>query len=120
MDVSLCTTSSWTRFFLLSDKLGKCYLCRSGPVCRSTHAPNLLDGHNFLVSATEAGNLAIWNLDKRVLVTQYQNAHRGGVTSLQFFDREPLLLSSGQDNSVKLWIFDQQNGEPRYIFAYQA
>ncbi|KAJ8578842.1 hypothetical protein ON010_g361 [Phytophthora cinnamomi] len=37
-------------------------------------------------------------------------AHDGAVVSLQFLTNEPLLLSSGSDNSIKLWIFDHLNG----------
>eukprot|EP01127_Copromyxa_protea_P001324 TRINITY_DN11347_c0_g1_i1.p1 TRINITY_DN11347_c0_g1~~TRINITY_DN11347_c0_g1_i1.p1 ORF type:complete len:891 (+),score=165.54 TRINITY_DN11347_c0_g1_i1:16-2688(+) len=73
------------------------------------------DGHNFMVSGTASGNIVVWNLEKRVMVTQYQSAHRGPVTTLRFFEREPLLMTSGTDNSLKIWIFDQLNGSPRLL-----
>eukprot|EP01126_Amoeba_proteus_P026200 TRINITY_DN2597_c0_g1_i10.p1 TRINITY_DN2597_c0_g1~~TRINITY_DN2597_c0_g1_i10.p1 ORF type:complete len:925 (-),score=181.40 TRINITY_DN2597_c0_g1_i10:62-2836(-) len=73
------------------------------------------DGHNHLVSGTDVGSLVIWDLDKRCLLSQYRNAHCGPVVSLQFFYREPILLTSGNDNSLKIWIFDQIDGSPRLL-----
>lgn len=44
-----------------------------------------------------------------------KDAHDGAIVSLHFFPREPVLLSSGADNSVKMWIFDSQDGEARLL-----
>jgi U3 small nucleolar RNA-associated protein 21 len=71
------------------------------------------DGHSHMVSGTEGGNIAVWNLEKRSLITQYQSAHNGPLSSLQFFEREPIMMTSGSDNSIKMWIFDKADGTPR-------
>jgi hypothetical protein len=37
------------------------------------------------------------------------------VVSLHFFTGEPVLMSSGGDNAIKQWIFDQEDGAPRLL-----
>ena len=37
------------------------------------------------------------------------------VVSLHFFAGEPVLMSSGADNALKQWIFDQEDGAPRLL-----
>lgn len=42
-------------------------------------------------------------------------AHESRVSSLYFLPREPLLVSSGVDNSLKMWIFDAADGSARLL-----
>jgi hypothetical protein len=49
-----------------------------------------------------------------------QGAHAGAVSSLYFFPREPLLLSGGGDNSLKMWIFDAADGTARLLKSRQG
>ena len=46
--------------------------------------------------------ISIWNLEKRKLQTVVKDAHDGPVVALHFLAREPVLLSSGADNSIKV------------------
>ncbi|CAH0521881.1 unnamed protein product [Peronospora belbahrii] len=62
------------------------------------------------VSGSRSGDIAVWNLQSKRLESVITAAHDGAVVSLQFLANEPLLLSSGTDNSIKLWIFDHLNG----------
>ncbi|GMF40092.1 unnamed protein product [Phytophthora fragariaefolia] len=64
----------------------------------------------LVVSGSRSGDIAVWNLQTKRLESVITDAHDGAVVSLQFLANEPLLLSSGTDNSIKLWIFDHLNG----------
>ncbi|KAL4123846.1 hypothetical protein PRIC2_009692 [Phytophthora ramorum] len=64
----------------------------------------------LVVSGSRSGDIAVWNLQTKRLESVIAAAHDGAVVSLQFLANEPLLLSSGTDNSIKLWIFDHLNG----------
>lgn len=64
----------------------------------------------LVVSGSKSGDIAVWNLQTKRLESMITGAHDGAVVSLQFLANEPLLLSSGTDNSIKLWIFDHLNG----------
>lgn len=64
----------------------------------------------LVVSGTVSGDIAIWNLQEKRLESMIANAHDGAVVSLVFLPNEPLLLSSGADNSIKMWIFDHLHG----------
>ncbi|RLN46233.1 hypothetical protein BBJ29_007619 [Phytophthora kernoviae] len=64
----------------------------------------------LVVSGSNSGDIAVWNLQTKRLESVIPAAHDGAVVSLQFLANEPLLLSSGADNSIKLWIFDHLNG----------
>ncbi|KAF1784390.1 Porphobilinogen deaminase, dipyrromethane cofactor binding site [Phytophthora cactorum] len=64
----------------------------------------------LVVSGSRSGDIAVWNLQTKRLESVIAGAHDGAVVSLQFLANEPLLLSSGTDNSIKMWIFDHLNG----------
>uniref|UniRef100_K3W5I7 Small-subunit processome Utp21 domain-containing protein n=1 Tax=Globisporangium ultimum (strain ATCC 200006 / CBS 805.95 / DAOM BR144) TaxID=431595 RepID=K3W5I7_GLOUD len=64
----------------------------------------------LVVSGTSTGDIAVWNLQSKKLESMIAGAHDGAVTSLVFLPNEPILLSSGTDNSLKMWIFDHLNG----------
>lgn len=53
---------------------------------------------------------ALRDVAKKCLVVTVDEAHREAVASLEFIPNEPILLSSGGDNSLKQWIFDQADG----------
>jgi U3 small nucleolar RNA-associated protein 21 len=72
-------------------------------------------GFQQLVSGSKNGTLAVWNLENKQLVTVMRNVHEGPVTRAFFFQGEPLLLTSGTDNSLNIWIFDQTDGSARLL-----
>ncbi|KZP01180.1 Utp21-domain-containing protein [Calocera viscosa TUFC12733] len=74
------------------------------------------DGEPILATASSTGQIATWDLSKSArLVHLSRTAHGAGVTSLYFVPGQPLLLSAGEDNSVKQWLFDSPLAPPRYL-----
>lgn len=73
------------------------------------------DGQPLLASGGSSGVISIWNLEKKRLHSVVREAHDGVITSLHFFANEPVLMSSSADNSIKMWIFDTSDGDPRLL-----
>ncbi|CAM8950310.1 unnamed protein product [Rhodiola kirilowii] len=73
------------------------------------------DGQPLLASGDSSGVISIWNLEKRRLLTVIREAHDCSIISLHFFANEPVLMSSSADNSLKMWIFDTSDGDPRLL-----
>ncbi|KAF3437268.1 hypothetical protein FNV43_RR20021 [Rhamnella rubrinervis] len=73
------------------------------------------DGQPLLASGGSSGVITIWNLDKRRLQAVIKEAHDGLILSLHFLANEPVLMSSASDNSIKMWIFDTSDGDPRLL-----
>ncbi|KAJ4454932.1 putative U3 small nucleolar RNA-associated protein 21 [Paratrimastix pyriformis] len=63
------------------------------------------DGPPVLVSGTSEGELLQWDLSGRRLALR-TSIHQGPVRGLAFLPRQPVLVSSGDDNSVKVWAYD--------------
>ncbi|XP_028767335.1 WD repeat-containing protein 36, partial [Neltuma alba] len=59
------------------------------------------DGQPLLASGGSSGVVNIWNLEKKRLQSVIKEAHDGSITSLHFFPKEPVLMSSSEDNSIK-------------------
>ena len=61
------------------------------------------DGHPALASASETGHISLWDLSSggRLLHT-VRGAHDSSISALQWIPGQPLLISSGDDNSVKV------------------
>ncbi|XP_056174804.1 U3 small nucleolar RNA-associated protein 21 homolog [Syzygium oleosum] len=74
-----------------------------------------IDGQPLLASGSSSGVVSIWNLEKRRLQSVIRDAHDGSIISLHFFANEPVLMSSSADNSIKMWIFDTSDGDPRLL-----
>ncbi|KAL9250535.1 WD repeat-containing protein [Drosera capensis] len=73
------------------------------------------DGQPLLASGGSSGVISIWNLEKRKLHSIIREAHDSAIVSLHFFANEPVLLSASADNSMKMWIFDTSDGDPRLL-----
>ncbi|EXC12813.1 Uncharacterized WD repeat-containing protein [Morus notabilis] len=73
------------------------------------------DGQPLLASGGSSGVISIWNLEKRRLQSVIRDAHDGLILSLHFLANEPVLMSSSSDNSIKMWIFDTSDGDPRLL-----
>ena len=39
----------------------------------------------------------------------------GSVSGMRFLQKQPLLITSGPDNSLKIWIFDSPDGSGRLL-----
>ncbi|XP_011019954.1 PREDICTED: U3 small nucleolar RNA-associated protein 21 homolog [Populus euphratica] len=73
------------------------------------------DGQPLLASGGSSGVISIWNLEKRKLQSVVRDAHDSSIISLHFLANEPVLMSSSADNSIKIWIFDTTDGDPRLL-----
>ncbi|CAJ1340838.1 unnamed protein product [Effrenium voratum] len=69
----------------------------------------------YLVSGTPTGDFVVWDLEKRRMHHVREGAHRGPVSEAIFLPKEPIMLTSGGDNAVKMWIFDTADGLSRYL-----
>ncbi len=58
----------------------------------------------LLVSGSTSGHLAVWSLQSRKLVTVLRDAHAAPVVSAAFLPNEPVLVTSGADNALKVWL----------------
>lgn len=85
-----------------------------GPVTALTFRT---DGNPVMASASTEGHIAFWDLEKRQLGTVLRDAHKGVVCGMKFLPSQPLLVTNGPDNSLKIWIFDQPDGSGRLLRA---
>ncbi|KAH9063481.1 Utp21-domain-containing protein [Lactarius vividus] len=74
------------------------------------------DGPPTLASASETGHISLWDLGSggRLLHT-IRGAHDGSISALEWISGQPVLISSGDDNSVKQWHFDSPTSPPRLL-----
>lgn len=72
-------------------------------------------GTPLLAAGGGAGVITLWNLEERKLQCTLRDAHDAPIVHLHFFAGEPVLLSAGDDNALKEWIFDGPDGGPRLL-----
>lgn len=81
------------------------------------------DGRKSGVMATasvESGDVTLWDLNNGGRVKGIlRGAHRissdetaSGINQIEFLDGQPIMVSSGKDNSLKTWIFDETPFSP--------
>ncbi|KAF7778503.1 hypothetical protein Agabi119p4_2848 [Agaricus bisporus var. burnettii] len=74
------------------------------------------DGHPILASASSAGHIALWDLNNGGrLLHMIRGAHDGAITAVEWVPGQPVLVTSGEDNSVKQWLFDSPTSAPRLL-----
>ncbi|KAG6885879.1 hypothetical protein C0993_008398 [Termitomyces sp. T159_Od127] len=74
------------------------------------------DGHPVLASASSAGHIALWDLNSGGrLLHMIRGAHDGAISALEWAPGQPVLITSGEDNSVKQWLFDSPTAAPRLL-----
>ncbi|KAJ7271954.1 Utp21 specific WD40 associated putative domain-containing protein [Mycena haematopus] len=74
------------------------------------------DGHPILASASSVGHIALWDLNSGGrLLHMIRGAHDGAITAVEWVPGQPVLISSGEDNSVKQWLFDSPTAAPRLL-----
>jgi WD40 repeat protein len=56
----------------------------------------------IMATAAMNGDIALWDLERKQLVHVMKEAHDGSVVSMQFFNGQPILLTSGSDNAIKV------------------
>ncbi|KAK0228621.1 Utp21 specific WD40 associated putative domain-containing protein [Armillaria fumosa] len=74
------------------------------------------DGEPILASASSAGHIALWDLNSGGrLLHMVRGAHDSAISALEWIPGQPVLISSGEDNSVKQWLFDSPTAAPRLL-----
>jgi U3 small nucleolar RNA-associated protein 21 len=73
------------------------------------------DNTSILASGSSNGGVYIWSLEDERLISSMPQAHDSQVCTCTFLQGEPILLTSGGDNAVKMWIFDQDDGSARLL-----
>jgi U3 small nucleolar RNA-associated protein 21 len=68
-----------------------------------------------MISGSNLGHMAVWNLEEKRLVSQLRESHRSGVDGMHSLQLEPLMVTSSSDNSIKIWIFDMSDGSARLL-----
>lgn len=96
---------SLSRSVTLSASLRVCILTLA--LCTSrlpSLSPSLppSDGPPILASGSPQGHIAFWDLERRQVVTQQRHAHRTAVAAASFLHAEPLLITNGADNAIKV------------------
>jgi WD40 repeat protein len=65
------------------------------------------DGTQVLSAAASTGHIALWDLDSGgKLLHVIRGAHEGAATAIEWIPGQPILVSSGEDNSVKVGTCD--------------
>jgi U3 small nucleolar RNA-associated protein 21 len=65
-----------------------------------------LDQSDYFASGNGNGELAIWNLAEKKLTATVAGVHNS-ITSVFFIPGEPLIMTAGEDNTLKLLRFDR-------------
>lgn len=55
-----------------------------------------------MVTGNIAGDVAIWDLDKRQVLHVMKGAHEGTVHSAHYFSGQPILITAGSDNALRV------------------
>ncbi|KNC71582.1 hypothetical protein SARC_15877, partial [Sphaeroforma arctica JP610] len=75
-----------------------------GPVTSITFR----DDEHPVVCASAGSKVIMWNLEKRRQLGVMAMPHDGStVTCAKFLPSQPILVTSGTDNSVRMWVYDQ-------------
>ncbi|KAF0031809.1 hypothetical protein F2P81_016364 [Scophthalmus maximus] len=78
------------------------------------------DGPPIVASGSPQGHIAFWDLERHQLVAQQRHAHSTAIAAATFLHGEPLLVTNGADNAIKVWIFDQEGGGARLLRSRQG
>ncbi|XP_019372797.1 PREDICTED: WD repeat-containing protein 36 [Gavialis gangeticus] len=73
------------------------------------------DGHPVMAAGSPIGHIALWDLEEKKLISQMRNAHTTAIAGLSFVHGEPLLITNGADNAIRVWIFDGPGGGGRLL-----
>ena len=61
------------------------------------------DEHSVLASASSTGHIALWDLNAGGrLLHLVRGAHDGPISAIDWVPGQPVLVSSGEDNSIKV------------------
>lgn len=61
-----------------------------------------LDGNPIMATASTVGHIALWDLETKQLKGTLQDAHNGAVYGMKFLSSQPLMITNGPDNALKV------------------
>ncbi|XP_053330329.1 WD repeat-containing protein 36 [Spea bombifrons] len=73
------------------------------------------DGHPVMAAGSPLGHIGLWDLEDKKLMNQMRHAHATAIAGLTFVHGEPLLITNGADNAIRVWIFDGPGGQGRLL-----
>ncbi|XP_061479842.1 WD repeat-containing protein 36 [Rhineura floridana] len=73
------------------------------------------DGHPVMAAGSPVGHIGLWDLEEKKLQGQMRDAHSTAVSGMSFVQGEPLLITNGSDNAIRVWIFDGPGGNGRLL-----
>ncbi|XP_053150733.1 WD repeat-containing protein 36 isoform X2 [Hemicordylus capensis] len=73
------------------------------------------DGHPVMAAGSPIGHIGLWDLEDKKLLGQMRNVHTTAVSGISFVQGEPLLITNGADNAIRVWIFDGPGGNGRLL-----
>ncbi|XP_063820182.1 WD repeat-containing protein 36 [Pseudophryne corroboree] len=73
------------------------------------------DGHPIMAAGSPIGHIGLWDLEEKKLMSQMREAHTTAIAGLTFVHAEPLLITNGADNAIRVWIFDGPGGQGRLL-----
>ncbi|KAL0965784.1 hypothetical protein UPYG_G00285670 [Umbra pygmaea] len=73
------------------------------------------DNHPVMAAGSPVGHIGLWDLEEKKLVCQMRDAHNTAIAGLTFLHGEPLLITNGADNAIRIWIFDTAGGGGRLL-----
>ncbi|XP_028660660.2 WD repeat-containing protein 36 isoform X1 [Erpetoichthys calabaricus] len=73
------------------------------------------DGHPIMAAGSPLGHIGIWDLEDKKLVVQMRDSHSTAIAGVTFIHGEPLLVTNGSDNAIRIWIFDAPGGVGRLL-----
>lgn len=77
------------------------------------------DGVENMLTADSLGNICVWDLPSRSLVSSLRGVHNEIHFAL-FLPSEPVFITAGVDNALKIHLFDHGSSEPRLLRARQG
>ncbi|XP_056393450.1 WD repeat-containing protein 36 [Hyla sarda] len=73
------------------------------------------DGHPIMAAGSPIGHIGLWDLEEKKLMSQMREAHSTAIAGLTYVQGEPLLITNGADNAIRVWIFDGPGGQGRLL-----
>lgn len=64
----------------------------------------LLDGHPIMAAGSPVGHVGLWDLEEKKLIGQMRDAHDTAIAGLTFLLSEPLLITNGADNAIRVGV----------------
>ncbi|XP_069748854.1 WD repeat-containing protein 36 [Narcine bancroftii] len=73
------------------------------------------DGFPVMAVGSQVGHIGLWDLEEKKLISQMREIHTTAISGLTFVHGEPLLITTGEDNAIRVWIFDAPGGGGRLL-----